>query len=83
MDQMTRWRSVTPHPTTLAASQRVRTALLSQRAAIERAWGRIEYMSDQVAPGRLVLRTARGHILLFGLHGDELWVEDEDYRRGH
>ena len=71
------WRrmGVRPQPHALAASQRVRTALLRQRGAIERAWGRIEFMSDQQAPGRLLLRTARGHVLLFGLAGGELRVE--------
>ena len=64
-------------PQTLAESQRVRTAVLSQRAQIEWAWGRIEFLSDQMVPGRLMLRTVRGHSLLFGLEGDELWVEAE------
>jgi hypothetical protein len=59
----------------LAESQRVRSALLAQRGSIERAWGRIEAMSDQEAPGRLLLRTGLGYVLLFGLDGDDLWVE--------
>ena len=71
------WRrtGARPGPRALAESQRVRTAVLAQRAAIERAWGRIEFMSDRESPGRLVLRTARGHTLLFGLAGDELRVD--------
>ena len=60
---------------TYAESQRVRTAVLAQRAAIEEAWGRIEFMTDRESPGNLVLRTAQGHKLVFGLEGDELWVD--------
>ena len=58
-----------------AESQRVRSAILAQRSSIERAWGRIEALSDQRAPGRVVLRTAFGYELMFGLDGEELWVE--------
>jgi hypothetical protein len=32
-------------------------------------------MSDQHAPGRLMVRTERGYVLLLGLTGAELWVE--------
>ena len=64
-----------PQPQALAESQRVRTELLARRAAIERAWGRIEWMSDQPSAGRLVLRTARRYVLVFGLADGELWVE--------
>ena len=71
------WRGmgIKPQPHALAESQRVRTELLVRRAAVERAWGQIERMSDQEAPGRLVLRTTRGFVLLLGIAGGELWVE--------
>ena len=59
----------------LAQSQRVRSAFLVQRTAVERAWGSIRAMSDQIAPGRVVVRTAAGYELLLGLNGAELWVE--------
>ena len=62
-------------PADRAESQRVRTLLLAQRSAVERAWGPIESMSDQVMPGRLVLRTARGYVLTLGIAGGELWVD--------
>jgi hypothetical protein len=62
-------------PAALAESQRVRTLLLGQRYAVERAWGPIESMSDQIIPGRLVLRTARGYVLILGIADGELWVD--------
>jgi hypothetical protein len=59
----------------LAASDRVRSTFLTQRREIERAWGRISKMSDQDAPGHLIVRTDRGYVLLLGLAGTELWVD--------
>lgn len=64
-----------PRPLAGAESQRVRSAVLAQRGSIERAWGRIEALSDQRVPGRVILRTALGYELMFGLDGVELWVE--------
>ena len=80
MQRTSRWTphvslSAAAHAPALAESQRVRSALLAQRGSIERAWGRIEAMSDQEAPGRLLLRTGLGYVLMFGLDGDDLWVE--------
>jgi hypothetical protein len=59
----------------LAASHRVRSTFLTQRREVERAWGRISSMSDQGTPGRLLVRTDRGYVLLLGLTGTELWVD--------
>jgi hypothetical protein len=64
-----------PRPLAVAEAQRVRYAVLSQRGEIERGWGRIERLSDQEAPGRVIVRTSLGYVLLFGLDGNELWVE--------
>lgn len=64
-----------PQPLAAAESQRVRSAILSQRSSIERAWGRLEALSDQQAPGRVVARTSYGYVIMFGLDGGELWVE--------
>ena len=59
----------------LAESQRVRSAFLTQRTAVERAWGPVSWISDQDAPGQLIVGTEWGYVLLLGLTGAELRVD--------